>query len=179
MARAAGRKRSKKAADTAGAPGSGAARLEKALAASLKREAKAASRLEAVQLEVAVLRAALAEVAGEGSVVPTPDALSPVEAPPSPKPAAVRPRAAKKPAATKTPPATRAAAAQKPAAAKKPAATVVKPAPARRAAPAMTTAAPSPAPAPAQKPAATKPAPASSRARRPARPGLANGALDR
>lgn len=44
-----------------------AARLEKALTAGLRREAKAASRLEAAQLEVAVLRAALVEVLGEAA----------------------------------------------------------------------------------------------------------------
>lgn len=66
MAKETRTKRKKKAAGLP--PGDRAERLEKALAAGLKREAKAASRLEAAQLEVAVLRAALAEVLGETPV---------------------------------------------------------------------------------------------------------------
>ena len=57
-----------------------AERLEKALAAGLRREAKAASRLEAAQLEVAVLRAALAEVLAEA---PAEEPPAPAEAPPA------------------------------------------------------------------------------------------------
>ena len=49
MAKGTGKKRAKKAAGAASDPRARAARLEKALAASLKREAKAASRLEAAQ----------------------------------------------------------------------------------------------------------------------------------
>jgi hypothetical protein len=45
-------------------------RLEKALAAGLRREAKAASRLETAQLEVAVLRMALAELVAEANGAP-------------------------------------------------------------------------------------------------------------
>jgi hypothetical protein len=68
-----------------------AERLEKALAAGLKREAKAASRLEAAQLEVAVLRAALAEVLGDepGDVPP-----APAEVPPAPQKAPLAPEKA-------------------------------------------------------------------------------------
>jgi len=67
------KKRSKKAA--AAVPvGERIARLEKALAAGLRREAKAASRLETAQLEVAVLRMALAELVAEASGAPPPAA---------------------------------------------------------------------------------------------------------
>lgn len=105
MAKRTGKKRAKKSADAEGAPGTRAARLENALAKSLEREAKAASRLEAVQLEVAVLRIALAEVVGEGT---RPIAGAPVvepAAPPTPpaakapaKPAAPAPSRARRPA---------------------------------------------------------------------------------
>ena len=106
MAKRTDKKRSKKAAGAKDAQGTRAARLEKALAASLKREAKAASRLEAVQLEVAVLRMALAEVVGERATVPLAVPIPGMEEPLAPKPAAPRPRAprvaaAAKPAATK------------------------------------------------------------------------------
>lgn len=90
MARKRGKKGSKKGPQGAADPRQRAARLEKALAAGLKREAKAASRLEAAQLEVAVLRAALAEVVGE----------EPAEIPPPPaaKAPAARPRRTARPA---------------------------------------------------------------------------------
>ena len=92
MAKRTDKKRSKKAAGAKGAPGTRAARLEKALAASLKREAKAASRLEAVQLEVAVLRIALAEVVGESESAPVAVPVPGVEQPLAPKPAPPRRR---------------------------------------------------------------------------------------
>jgi hypothetical protein len=81
-----------------------AQRLEKALAAGLKREAKAASRLETAQLEVAVLRIALAELVGEATDAPSVLVVE-VAGPPAPKPPAAKPAAAKpaaaKPAAAK------------------------------------------------------------------------------
>lgn len=107
MAKGTGKKRSQKAADAAGKRRTRAGRLEKALAASLRREAKAAARLEAAQLEVAVLRVALTEVIREGTAVPAPaagpEAAPEVETPPTPKPAAARPRAARTAIASKTP----------------------------------------------------------------------------
>ena len=103
MATRSGGKRSKKAPSAAGGPRRRAARLEKALAAGMKREAKAASRLEAAQLEVAVLRMALAEVVGEVPAEPAP-AISREEETPAPSKPAARPRrtpaTAAKPAAT-------------------------------------------------------------------------------
>jgi hypothetical protein len=106
------KKRSKKAA--AAVPvGERIARLEKALAAGLRREAKAASRLETAQLEVAVLRMALAELVAEAGGAPPPVVVAgatesqaqPVE-PTALKPVA-RPRAprAAKPAPAKPAPA--------------------------------------------------------------------------
>ncbi|HSW43607.1 MAG TPA: hypothetical protein VLM76_13965 [Patescibacteria group bacterium] len=106
MAKGTGKKRSQKAADTAGTRRNRAGRLEKALAASLRREAKAATRLEVAQLEVAVLRVALAEVIREGTAVPAPnagpEAVHEVETPPVRKPAGARPRAARAAVASKT-----------------------------------------------------------------------------
>lgn len=64
--KAAGRKGTKAPPE----PDRRAERLQEALAAALEREAKAASRLEARQLEVAVLRAALAEVLAQGASAP-------------------------------------------------------------------------------------------------------------
>jgi hypothetical protein len=119
-----------------------AQRLEKALAAGLKREAKAASRLETAQLEVAVLRIALAELVGEATDAPSVLVVE-VAGPPAPKPPAAKPAAAKpavKPAAAK--PAAKPAAA-KPAAAK----------------PAAKPAAAKPAAKPAATPRATRPRP--------------------
>jgi outer membrane protein TolC len=104
MARRRGKKGSKKGPRAAAEPRQRAARLEKALAAGLKREAKAASRLEAAQLEVAVLRAALAEVVGEEPAEFAPAPVSEAEAAPKPKPApatkapAARPRRTARPA---------------------------------------------------------------------------------
>jgi hypothetical protein len=86
--KAAGRKRTKAPA----APDRRAERLQQALAAALEREAKAASRLEARQLEVAVLRAALAEVLAH-------EAPAPVAAPPAGPPPAKRTRRPSRPAA--------------------------------------------------------------------------------
>jgi hypothetical protein len=87
--KAAGRKRKEAPRP---APGRRAERLQKALAAALEREAKAASRLEARQLEVAVLRAALAEVLAQ-------EAPAPVAAPPADPPPATRRRRPSRPAA--------------------------------------------------------------------------------
>ena len=123
MAKRSGGKRSTKAA-AAITVRERVERLEKALAAGLKREAKAASRLETAQLEVAVLRIALAELVGEANdAPPTAVAADVVEllaqpvTPPTPKPAArpraSRPRAAAKPATAK--PATAKPATAKPA----------------------------------------------------------------
>ncbi len=97
MAKGSGRKRSKKPAGAAIASRERARRLEKALAAGLRREAKAASRLEAAQIEVAVLRTALAEVVGEVTAQAAPAAVTEVEAAPAP----ARSRAARAPAAPK------------------------------------------------------------------------------
>jgi hypothetical protein len=106
MAKETRTKRKRKAAGPP--PDRRAERLEKALAAGLKREAKAASRLEAAQLEVAVLRAALAEVLGETPVERAPVAgtkavAAPVRrprrtAPVKPAPATTRTRRAPRPA---------------------------------------------------------------------------------
>ena len=93
MAKGTGKKRSKKAADAPGASRNRAVRLEKALAAGLKREAKAASRLEAARIEVAVLRMALAEVVGEESPESAPVAVPEVVSQPAPK-APAAPKAA-------------------------------------------------------------------------------------
>ena len=99
MAKGSGGKRSKKSAVDGKEWSQRAARLEKALARSLRREAKAASRLEAAQLEVAVLRVALAEVIGKQAPVPAPDAVPEPEALPATERA--RPQAVR--AATKQP----------------------------------------------------------------------------
>lgn len=98
MAKGTRTKRKKKAAGPP--PDDRAERLEKALAAGLKREAKAASRLEAAQLEVAVLRAALAEVLGETPVerAPVAGTEAPVPKAVPAKPATTRPRRAPRPA---------------------------------------------------------------------------------
>lgn len=123
MAKGSGKKGSKKRSRATGGPRQRAARLEKALAAGLKREAKAASRLEASQLEVAVLRMALAEVIGEGPAVAESATAVAVVVPPEPKAMAARPRAPRTPAAAKSPAARKTPAATKPsAAAKSPAA---------------------------------------------------------
>jgi outer membrane protein TolC len=86
MARRPGKKGSKKGPRAAAESLQRAARLGKALAAGLKREAKAASRLQAAQLEVAVLRAALAEVVGEEPAELAPAPVAEVEAVPSRSP---------------------------------------------------------------------------------------------
>lgn len=103
MAKGSGKKGSKKGSQAPGGPRQRAARLEKALAASLKREAKAASRLQAAQLEVAVLRMALAEVVGEVPAEAAPAGVVEVVVRPQPKSAAARPRTPKAPAAAKSP----------------------------------------------------------------------------
>jgi len=159
MAKGTGRKRSKKAAAATGASPSRAVRLEKALAASLRREAKAASRLEAAQIEVAVLRVALAEVVGEGAAVPAPEAIAVVVTPSAPKPAAARPRGARVAATAKTRP---------------PKAPTARTTPAPKATAGSRGAVAKPA---APKPVAKRAAPA--RARRSARPGPGAGAPDR
>ncbi len=126
MAKGAGKKARKRKGAARGGD-SRAARLERALAAGLKREAKAASRLEAARLEVAVLRIALAEVLGdevgppESSALPAAASAAPAAATrkaaaAEPKAAGARPRAA----------ATRKAAAAKP---KAPASTTAAPEP--------------------------------------------------
>jgi hypothetical protein len=144
------------------------ARLEKALAAGLRREAKAASQLERAQLEVAVLRMALAELIAEADGAPPPavvaevtelpaQSVPPTEQKPVARPRASRPRAAAKPATAAAKPAVRA----KPATAAKPA---VRAKPATAAKPATTT-----------KPTAAKPA----TPRRSTRPGPGTSAPDR
>lgn len=128
MARRSGGKRSKNAAGAAITVGERVVRLEKALAAALKREAKAASRLEAVRVEVAVLRLALAEVVGEVTAAPSTAAIEVAEPPKSAAP--VKPKAA---AAKAAPTAAAPRAAAKPTA--KPAATAKAAAPRRTARP--------------------------------------------
>ncbi len=152
MSKGSGRKLSKKSKDAAGGRDRRAGRLEKALAAGLKREAKVASRLEAAQLEVAVLRMALAEVVGEIFGETAPGGGAEVEPAPAPEvatagKAARAPKAppAAKPAATMPAAATRAPAPKAPRAAKTPA--TAKPAAGPRAAK----------PAPAPKPPTTRP----------------------
>jgi len=103
MAKGSGKKGSNKASRATVGPRQRAARLEKALAGGLKREAKAASRLQAAQLEVAVLRMALAEVVGEVRVEAGPAAVVEAVVPPGPKKAAARPRAPRAPAAAAAP----------------------------------------------------------------------------
>jgi hypothetical protein len=151
MSKSSGKKLSKKSKDAVSGRDRRAGRLEEALAAGLKREAKVASRLEAAQLEVAVLRMALAEVVGEVFGEPEPGAVAEVEPAPAPKAAAVKaarapkaPRAAK-PAATKPAPVAKVPAPKAPRAAKTPA--TAKPAARPRAAK----------PAPAPKPPTTRP----------------------
>lgn len=90
MAKGSGKKGSKKTSSGAAGPRKRAAKLEKALAAGLKREAKTASRLEATRLEVAVLRMALAEVVGEVPAEPAPAAAAKVPAKPAPAAARAR-----------------------------------------------------------------------------------------
>jgi hypothetical protein len=85
-----------------------AAKLEKALAAGLRREAKAASRLEAVQLEVAVLRSALSEVLGSPVRAAAAAGDRVAQVVPAPRPA-TRVRAPKRAAAPPTPSAPKAA----------------------------------------------------------------------
>jgi hypothetical protein len=124
MSKGSGKKLSKKSKGAIGGRDRRAGRLEKALAAGLKREAKVASRLEAAQLEVAVLRMALAEVVGEVFAEPAPGAVAEVEPASAPKAAAAAkaaraarvPRASKAPAAPKAPRAAKAPASAKPAA---------------------------------------------------------------
>ena len=109
MGKRSGGKRSKKAAGAAITSRDRATRLEKALAAGLRREAKAASRLEAAQIEVAVLRMALAEVVGEAGgaqplvvaevAEPPAQPTTTTEPKPAARPRAPRARAAAKPAA--------------------------------------------------------------------------------
>ncbi len=111
MAKRTDKKRAKRAA-TAVTMGERIERLEKALAAGLRREAKAASRLETAQLEVAVLRMALAELVAEASGAPPPvvatevteSGVQPVK-PTAPKPVA-RPRASRAAAVAPAKPAT-------------------------------------------------------------------------
>jgi len=79
-----GKKPSKQRARTAITVRERVERLEKALGAGLKREAKAASRLEAAQIEVAVLRMALAEVIGEANEAPPAVVVAEVPEPPAP-----------------------------------------------------------------------------------------------
>jgi hypothetical protein len=152
MSKSSGKKLSKKSKDAVSGRDRRAGRLEEALAAGLKREAKVASRLEAAQLEVAVLRMALAEVVGEVLVEAAPGAGAEVEAEPTLKAAAAvkaarapkAPRVAK-PASAKPAPAAKAPAPKAPRAAKTPA--TAKPAARPRAAK----------PAPAPKPPTTRP----------------------
>jgi len=107
MAKGSGKKGSKKTSSGVTGPRQRAAKLEKALAAGLKREAKTASRLEATQLEVAVLRMALAEVVGEVPAEPAPAAAAKAPAKPATEKKAATPKrpAGSKPAAAAKAPA--------------------------------------------------------------------------
>ncbi len=99
MAKGSGPKARKKDKRAGPGRGRGAERLEQALAAALRREAKAASRLEAAQLEVAVLRIALSEVVAKepAEIVRVAEhAAGPT--PPAPAASPARPRRARPPA---------------------------------------------------------------------------------
>lgn len=101
MAKGSGKKASKKPKGAPTGRDRRAERLERALAAGLKRESKAASCLEAAQLEVAVLRMALAEVVGEGPGERELTVVAEVETGPTPKAPAARPRVARTVGATR------------------------------------------------------------------------------